>query len=417
MELRRVVVTGLGALTPIGNSVPEYWKALLDGVSGAGPITHFDPTKFKTRFACELKGFNVLDFFSTKDVKRMDPCVQYALVTTQEAIEDSGLELDKTDKERVGVIFGSGVGGLTSMMESITQYVNSGKTPRFSPFMILQVLTDMISGFISLKYGFKGPNYVTGAACASAANAIADAFWLVQSGKVDVVITGGTEASVVETSVGGFNAMHALSVRNDDPEHASRPFDTERDGFVMGEGAATLILEDLDHARARGAKIYGELAGVGMAADAFHTTAPDPSGAGAVRCMKLALQDAGFTPDKIDYVNMHGTSTQIGDIAECLAVEKVFGVHADKMVINSTKSMTGHLLGAGPAIESVAVLLSIAHDIVHPTINIEHVDPRIPATWNLAAHGAVKHTIRAAITNSFGFGGHNVTLLYKKYNV
>lgn len=415
MGLKRVVITGLGALTPIGNNVADYWDSLIKGCSGAARITHFNPEKFKTQFACELKNFNVEDFIPHKEVLRMDPCAQYAMVSTMEALRDSGINLDEINKERVGVIFGTGVGGFYSMMESANSFIENDRTPRFSPYLIIKVLSDLVTGYISLKFGFTGPNYVTSAACASAANAISDGMRLIQLGKTDLVVAGGTESSIVEAAVGGFDAMRALSTRNDDPAHASRPFDKDRDGFVMGEGSATLILEDLDHARARGAKIYAEICGVGMSADAYHVTAPDPQGSGAVKSMTCALQDAGLSPTDVDYINMHGTSTQLGDLSECVAVDKVFGEHAAKLVMNSTKSMTGHLLGAGPAVESVAIIKSMQHNLIHPTINIEHLDERLPQNWNYAAHGPVERDIRVAISNSFGFGGHNVTLLYKKF--
>lgn len=415
MELNRVVVTGLGALTPIGLDVPSFWNALLKGESGAGRITRFDPTNFRTQIACELKGFDILNYMSKKEAQRMDPCAQYAMVSTMEALTDSALDLEREDKSRIGVIFGTGVGGFTSCMETATTFIENGRIPRFSPYLLLKVLGDMVTGYISLHYGFKGPNYVTSSACASAGNAIADAFHLIQLGKADIIVTGGTEAAIVEPTVGGFDAMRALSSRNDDPQHASRPFDVDRDGFVLGEGSACLILESLDHALARGAKIYGELAGVGLTADAHNATAPDPNGEGAVNSMTLALQDAQLAPEQIDYINLHGTSTPLGDIAECNAIQKVFGTHAENMVLNSTKSMTGHMLGAGPAAESVVVLLSMLHSMVHPTINLQQLDPKLPANWNFAANAPVKKEIRAAISNSFGFGGHNVTLLYKKF--
>ncbi len=345
----------------------------------------------------------------------MDPCAQYAMVSTMEALEDSGLNLDTVDKDRVGVIMGTGVGGFTSMMETAHVFIENDRTPRFSPYLLLKVLEDMVTGYISLRYGFRGPNYVTSSACASAANAIGDALHLLQMGKADVIITGGTEAAVVEGAVGGFDSMHALSTRNDDPQRASRPFDTDRDGFVIGEGAATLILETLDHALVRGAKIYGEVGGIGMSADAYNSTAPDPNGSGAVLSMRRSLEDAGLKPEDIDYVNMHGTSTPMGDISECFAVKEVFGEHIKDMVINSTKSLIGHLLGAGPAIESIAILMSMKDGIIHPTINLENLDPRLDPSWNYAANAPVNKTVNAAISNSFGFGGHNVTLLYKKF--
>ncbi|MBO4504010.1 MAG: beta-ketoacyl-ACP synthase II [Bacteroidales bacterium] len=416
MDLKRVVVTGLGALTPIGLTVETYWDALLKGVSGAGPITRFDAENFRTQFACELKDFDVLNYLPRKEAQRMDPCAQYAIVATLEALQDSGLDLETVDKDRVGVIMGTGVGGFTSMMETANVFVENGRIPRFSPYLLLKVLADMVTGYISLRFGFRGPNYVTTSACASAGNAIGDALHMLQLGKADVIITGGSEAAVVEGAVGGFNSMRALSTRNDDPLHASRPFDTGRDGFVIGEGAGVLVLETLDHALARNAHIYCELCGVGMSADAYNATAPDPHGSGAVMSMRLALQDAQMSPDEIDYVNMHGTSTPLGDLAECFAVREVFGEHVTRMVLNSTKSMIGHLMGAGPAVESIAILMSMRDGMVHPTINLENLDPQIPQDWNFAAHGPVRCEVNAAISNSFGFGGHNVTLLYKKFH-
>lgn len=415
MELKRVVVTGLGALTPIGLDVDSYWKSLLAGQSGAGPITKFDAEKFKTRFACELKDFDVLNYISKKEAMRMDPCSHYAVAAVDQAIADSGLALDSIDKNRVGVIMGTGVGGFTSMMETANVFVSNNRDPHFSPYLLLKVLEDMVTGHISIRYGFKGPNYVTSSACASAASALSDAMHHLQLGNADVIISGGTEAAIVEGAVGGFNAMRALSTRNDDPQHASRPFDVDRDGFVMGEGAGVLVLETLEHAQARGAKIYGELRGVGMTAEAHHETAPDPEGNAAVRSMQLAIEAAHVRPEDVDYINMHGTSTQLGDLSECKAIESLFGQHAENMVLNSTKSMTGHLLGAGPAIESIAILMSMRDDLVHPTINIKQLDPRIPQNWNFAASGPVRKSVNVALSNSFGFGGHNVTLLYKKF--
>lgn len=415
MELRRVVITGLGVLTPIGNNVADFWDALLKGVSGASYITYFNTENFKTKFACELKNFNVLDYMLQKEAQRMDPVAQYALVSTMEALEDSKLDLDAVDKNRVGVVFGTGVGGFNSMQESANVYNHNNNVPRFSPYLLIKVLADLIPGYISLKYGFRGPNFVTTSACASSANAIADAMQLIQLGKADVIIAGGAEACINEIAVGGFDAMRALSTNNEDPEHASRPFDVHRDGFVMGEGAGSLILEDLDHALARGAKIYGEVCGVGMSADAHHVTAPDPEGLGAIMSMNLAMRDAGVNPEEVDYINMHGTSTQLGDLAECNAIQHVFGSHAREMVLNSTKSMIGHLLGAGAAVESAVILLSMRDSVLHPTINIRELDPRISPEWNFAMNGPVHRDVRVAISNSFGFGGHNVSLLFKKF--
>ncbi len=415
MKLKRVVVTGLGALTPIGNDVNTYWDSLLKGVSGADFITHFNPEKFQTKFACELKGFNVLDYLPGKEAQRMDPCAQYAMITVMEALRDSGLDLESVDKRRVGVIFGTGVGGFTAMMESANAFFTNDYTPRFSPYLLLKVLADMVTGYISLKFGLRGPAYVTSSACASAGNAIGDALRLIQLGKADIIFTGGTEASIVETAIGGFNSMRALSTRNDDPKHASRPYDVDRDGFVMGEGSATLVLEELEHALARGAKIYAEVAGIGMSADAYNATAPSPNGLGAVESMTQALEDAEMKPEDIDYINMHGTSTPLGDLSECLAIQQVFGDHAEKMVMNSTKSMIGHLMGAGAAVESVAILLSMRDSLIHPTINVEHLDPKLPQNWNYALNGPVQREVRVGLTNSFGFGGHNATLIYKKF--
>lgn len=415
MELKRVVVTGLGALTPVGNDVESFWKSLLEGVSGADYITRFNPEKFQTRFACELKNFNVMDYLPGKEAQRMDPCAQYAMVTVMEALRDSGIVLDEVDKRRMGVIFGTGVGGFTSMMDSAYAFFSNDYTPRFSPYLLLKVLADMVTGYISLKFGLRGPAYVTSSACASAGNAIGDAMHLIQLGRADIILTGGTEASIVETAIGGFNSMRALSTRNDDPAHASRPFDVGRDGFVMGEGAATLVLEEMEHALARGAKIYAEIVGVGMSADAYNATAPNPNGSGAIDSMLQALEDAQIRPEEVDYINTHGTSTPLGDISECVAIQQVFGDHAQKLVLNSTKSMIGHLMGAAAAVESIAILLSMRDSIVHPTINVEQLDPKLPQNWNYALNNPVRREVNIGLTNSFGFGGHNVTLIYKKF--
>ncbi len=415
MELKRVVVTGLGALTPVGNDFESFWKSLLEGVSGADYITRFNPEKFQTRFACELKNFNVMDYLPGKEAQRMDPCAQYAMVTVMEALRDSGIVLDEVDKRRMGVIFGTGVGGFTSMMDSAYAFFSNDYTPRFSPYLLLKVLADMVTGYISLKFGLRGPAYVTSSACASAGNAIGDAMHLIQLGRADIILTGGTEASIVETAIGGFNSMRALSTRNDDPAHASRPFDVGRDGFVMGEGAATLVLEEMEHALARGAKIYAEIVGVGMSADAYNATAPNPNGSGAIDSMLQALEDAQIRPEEVDYINTHGTSTPLGDISECVAIQQVFGDHAQKLVLNSTKSMIGHLMGAAAAVESIAILLSMRDSIVHPTINVEQLDPKLPQNWNYALNNPVRREVNVGLTNSFGFGGHNVTLIYKKF--
>lgn len=415
MELKRVVVTGLGALTPIGNDVNSFWNSLLQGVSGADYITHFNPEKFQTQFACELKGFNVLDYLPGKEAQRMDPCAQYAMVSVMEALRDSGIVLEEMDKRRVGVIFGTGVGGFTSMMDSAYAFYSNDYTPRFSPYLLLKVLADMVTGYISLKFGLRGPTYVTSSACASSGNAIGDALRLIQLGKADVIFAGGTEASIVETAIGGFNSMRALSTRNDDPKHASRPFDVNRDGFVMGEGSGTLVLEELEHALARGAKIYAEVAGVGMSADAYNATAPNPDGSGAIDSMLQALDDAQISPEQVDYINTHGTSTPLGDLSECVAIQHVFGDHAEKLVVNSTKSMIGHLMGAAAAVESIVILMSMRDNVIHPTINVEHLDPKLPQTWNFALNAPVYREVKVGLTNSFGFGGHNVSLIYKKF--
>ena len=415
-KLKRVVVTGLGALTPIGNSVDEYWQGLINGVSGAGPITRFDTTLFKTKFACEVKNFDVTNILDKKDARRMDLFTQYALVSTQEAISDSGLDLNKINKDRAGVIWGSGIGGLTSFFREVVDYCKGDGSPRFSPFFIPMMIADIASGYISIRYGFRGANYTTVSACASSNNALIDAFNYIRLGKADVVISGGSEACVNEPAIGGFNSMKALSERNDSPKTASRPFDKERDGFVLGEGSAAIILEDLDHALARGAKIYCEMVGGGLSADAYHITAPHPEGLGAQNVMINALEDAGMKPEDIDYINVHGTSTPLGDISETKAVQRVFGEHAYNLNISSTKSMTGHLLGAAGAIEAVAAILAMKHGIVPPTINHttddESFDPKLNFTFNKAQ----KREINAVLSNTFGFGGHNVSVVFKKYN-
>ncbi|MBP5711337.1 MAG: beta-ketoacyl-ACP synthase II [Bacteroidales bacterium] len=414
MELKRVVVTGIGALTPIGNNVPDFWDALINGVSGAGEITYFDTENFKTKIACELKGFNILDFIDAKLARRMDPCSHYAVVASAEALSDSGLQLDSEDRGRIGVVMGSGVGGFAAATESARTLIADNNIPRFSPFLIPRVVSDSIVGNISIQFDLRGPNFVVSSACASAANAIVEACNLIMLGKADVVLSGGSEACIVPETVAGFMAMHALSARNDDPKTASRPFDVGRDGFVIGEGAATLVLEEYGHAVARGAKIYAELAGYGLTADAYHITAPHPEGNGAYEAMRIALADTRLKPEDIDYINMHGTSTQQGDISECKAIERLFGDHALNMVLNSTKSMTGHLLGAGAAVESVITVLALENGVMPPTINQFERDPQINPEWNLAANAPVKREIHTALCNSFGFGGHNVSLLFKK---
>lgn len=415
MTLKRVVVTGIGALTPIGNNVAEYWGNLLKGKSGASHITYFDTEKFKTKFACPLKNYDPAEHFTSKELTKLDRCAQFALITTAEALQDAQIDLDNLDKSRVGVVYGTGIGGLTSSEEAVQQFMLQDRNPRFSPYHLLRVLANSVSGSIALKYGFTGPNYITTSACASSANAIGDACYAIALGKSDMVVTGGTESAIIELAIGGFNAMRALSTRNDDPEHASRPFDKDRDGFVMGEGAATLILESEEHALARGAHIYAEVVGVGMTADIYHIAAPDPSGKAAYDSMRNALKSAQLRPEDVDYINTHGTSTPLGDLSECRAIAQLFGDHAPKLAINSTKSMIGHLLGAGPAVESVAILCSMRDSLVHPTINLEHLDPLLPSNWNYVPGEAISRPVNVALSNSFGFGGHNVSLLYIQY--
>ncbi|GIV38672.1 MAG: 3-oxoacyl-[acyl-carrier-protein] synthase 2 [Thermonema sp.] len=415
MKVRRVVVTGIGALTPIGNTAPAYWENLVKGVSGAAPITRFDASKFKTRFACEVKGFDPMDFIEKREVRRMDAFSHYAIASAEEAIKDAGLVPEKLDVDRVGVIWGSGIGGLLSFQEEVRNYVEGGCEPRFSPFFIPKMISDIAAGHISIRYGFRGPNYCTVSACASSTNALIDAFNYIRYGKADVIVAGGSEAAITEAGVGGFNALKALSERNDSPETASRPFDKDRDGFVLGEGAGAIILEDYEHAVKRGAKIYCEMVGGGLSADAYHITAPHPEGLGAAAVMKNALEDAQIPLDAIDYINVHGTSTPLGDIAEIKAIQKVFGEHAYKMNISSTKSMTGHLLGAAGAIEAIACILSIVHQTVPPTINHftddEEIDPKLNLTFNKAQ----KREINYALSNTFGFGGHNCSVIFKKF--
>ena len=419
MELKRVVVTGLGALTPVGNTVPETWENLKKGVSGAAPITHFDASKFKTQFACELKGFKATDFIDRKEVRKMDVYEQYALVAAMEAVKDSGIDLDAVDKNRVGVVLGVGIGGIHTFEEEAGYYALTGAEngPKFNPFFIPKMIADIASGQISIMYGFHGPNYTTTSACASSTNAIADAFNLIRLGKANVMVTGGAEAAICPCGVGGFNAMHAISTRNDSPATASRPFSKSRDGFVMGEGAGILILEELEHAKARGAKIYCEIAGVGMSADAHHITASHPEGLGARLVMQSALEDAGMKPEDIDYINVHGTSTPVGDISEAKAIIELFGEHAYKLNISSTKSMTGHLLGAAGAVEAMACCLAVRDDIVPPTINHEEgdEDENIDYNLNFTFNKAQERPVRAALSNTFGFGGHNACCIVKKY--
>ena len=415
MQLKRVVVTGLGALTPIGNTVQEYWDALMAGKSGAAPIKQFNASLFKTQFACELKDFNVEDHIDKKEARKLDQFSQYAIVTATEAMADSALMESNPNCDRIGVIWGSGVGGLKTFQEEAREYFAGDGTPRFNPFFIPKMIADIAAGHISIRYGLRGPNYATVSACASSTHALNDAFMLIRLGKADAIVTGGSEAAINEPAVGGFNAMHALSERNDSPETASRPFDLNRDGFVMGEGAAAMILEDYEHAKARGAKIYAEIVGGGMTADAYHLTAPHPEGLGACNVMKVALQDAGLTPADIDYINVHGTSTPLGDIAESKAILSVFGEHAYNLNISSTKSMTGHLLGGAGAIESLACLMAVCEDIIPPTINHFTDDPEFDPNLNFTFNTAQKRTVRAALSNTFGFGGHNASVIFKKF--
>lgn len=415
MKLRRVVVTGLGALTPIGNTVPEFWNGLLNGVSGAGPITRFDASKFKTQFACEVKGFNPSDHFDRKEARKYDLFAQYALVVAEEALKDAGLLNEfKYDPDRFGVIWGSGIGGLDTFLKEVRDYTKGDGTPRFSPFFIPKMIADIAAGHISIKYGLRGPNFTTTSACASAANALVDCLNYIRLGKADIFIGGGSEAAVNEAGVGGFNALTALSQRNDDPSTASRPFDKDRDGFVLGEGGGALIFEELEHALKRGAKIYAEVAGGGLSADAYHMTGPHPDGLGAKNVMKYTLEDADLQPEDVDHINTHGTSTPLGDIAEPRAIVDLFGEHATKISINSTKSMTGHLLGAAGAAEAIASVLAVQNDIVPPTINHFTDDPDIPQL-DYTFHKARKRVVDVALSNTFGFGGHNACVAFKKY--
>lgn len=414
MELKRVVVTGLGALTPIGNTAPAFWAALLEGRSGAGPITRFDASNYKTQFACEVKDLNVEDFIERKEARRMDRCTHLGLIAAEEAVADSGLEASNPNKDRVGVIWGSGIGGLDTFTEELGNFFKGEEVPRFNPFFIPKMIADICGGHISMKYGYRGPNYTTVSACASSTNAVIDALMLIRLGKADVIITGGSEAAVSPGGIGGFNSMHALSTRNDDYKTASRPFDKDRDGFVLGEGAASLVLEEYEHAKARGAKIYAELVGGGLSADAYHLTAPHPDGLGARNVMRNALDDAGLKPEDIDYVNVHGTSTPLGDVAESKAIKEVFGDHAYQINISSTKSMTGHLLGAAGAAEAAVAVLSVYHDIVPPTINHFTDDPELDDKLNFTFGTPQKRTVRAALSNTFGFGGHNASVIFKK---
>lgn len=416
MNLRRVVVTGLGALTPIGKTVPEFWEGLSAGVSGAAPITRFDASRFKTQFACEIKDFNVEQYLDRKEARKIDPYAQYAMIAVDEAMKDSGIDLEKIDLVRAGVIWGSGIGGLRTFQDEVTAFATGDGTPRFNPYFIPKMIADIAAGFISIKYGFQGPNFATVSACASATNALIDAFNYIRLGKANLFITGGSEAAVSEAGVGGFNALKALSQRNDSPESASRPFDKDRDGFVLGEGAGALILEEYEHAKARGAKIYAELVGGGMTGDAYHMTAPHPEGRGAANVMRFALEDAEMNPEDIDYINVHGTSTPLGDFSEIKAIQKVFGAHAYNMNISSTKSMTGHLLGAAGAVEAIACILAMKYSLVPPTINHFTDDEDLDISLNLTFNKAQKKEINAALSNTFGFGGHNCSIIFKKLN-
>ncbi len=418
MELKRVVVTGLGAVTPVGNNPEETWKNLVDGVSGAAPITLFDASNFKTQFACEVKDFKPAEYIDRKELRKMDRYAQLAMVAAIQAVNDSGMDLDSVDKNRIGVIFGVGIGGIKTFEEEVGYYATHKENgPKFNPFFIPKMIADIAAGQISIHYGFHGPNFATTSACASSTNALADAFNLIRLGKADAIVSGGAEAAITESGVGGFNAMHALSTRNDDPEHASRPFSASRDGFIMGEGSGCLVLEELEHAKARGAKIYAEMVGAGMSADAYHITASHPEGLGACLVMKNALEDAGMQPSDIDYINVHGTSTPVGDISEAKAIKQVFGEAAYKLNISSTKSMTGHLLGAAGAVEAMASVLAVKNDIVPPTINHDDNDrdENIDYDLNYTFNKAEKREVRAALSNTFGFGGHNACVIFKKY--
>ena len=416
MELKRVVVTGLGALTPLGNTVPEYWNGLINGVSGAAPITLFDASKFKTKFACEVKGFDPTLFMDRKEARKLDRFVQFAMVCAAEAAKDSGLDTMEFNPDRVGCIWGSGIGGLLTFQEEVSNFAKGDGTPRFNPFFIPKMIVNMAPGHISIKYGFRGPCFTTTSACASSTHALIDAYNYIRLGKADLIMSGGSEAAVNESAIGGFNAMHALSLNNDNPATASRPFDKDRDGFVSGEGAGAVVLEELQHALARGAKIYAEVIGGGMSADAHHITAPHPEGLGVKAVMNMALNDNNTDPSTIDYINVHGTSTPLGDVAELKGIKSIFGDHAFNLNVSATKSMTGHLLGAAGAIESVATILALKNDIVPPTINHFTDDPEIDPRFKLTFHKAEKRTIRAALSNTFGFGGQNGSVIFKKFN-
>lgn len=414
MEKRRVVVTGIGALTPIGNNLQDYWNSLLEGVSGAAPITNFDATNFKTQFACEVKGFDVNEFINKKEARKMDPFCQYAMVVADEAIKDSLLNIEEINNDRAGVIWGSGIGGMKTFQQETSNFATGNGIPRYNPFFIPKLISDIPAGQISIKYGFRGPNFTTVSACASSTNALLDAFNYIKWNKADIFIAGGSEACVFETGIGGFNAMMALSTRNENPKSASCPFDKNRDGFVMGEGAGAIILEEYEHAKKRGARIYAELVGGGLTADAHHITAPHPEGLGAKNVMKKAIEEAEIDVTEIDYINVHGTSTPLGDIAETKAIKDLFGEHAYCLNISSTKSMTGHLLGAAGVIESIACIMAVKNDIVPPTINHKTKDPEIDEKLNLTLNKAQKRNVNYALSNTFGFGGHNASVLFKK---
>lgn len=414
MKLRRVVVTGIGTINPLGHNIQEYFAALENGVSGAAPITHFDASKFKTQFACEVKGYNSANYFDRKEVKKYDPFTQFAMIATDEAIKDSGLDLEAIDHDTAGVVWGSGIGGIGTFFQEVMNFAEGDGTPRYSPFFIPKMILDIAAGHISMKYGFRGPNYSTVSACASSNHAFIDSLNLIRWGKADIVLAGGSEAAINPAGIGGFNAMQALSTRNDAPQAASRPFDVDRDGFVMGEGAGALVLEEYEHAVARGAKIYAELAGGGSSADAYHLTAPHPDGLGARKAMVDALKDAGMEPHDIDYVNTHGTSTPVGDVAEIKGIIAAFGDHAFKMNISATKSMTGHLLGAAGAIEALAAIMAITRGVVPPTINNVNLDPALDSRLNLTLNVAQKREVNAVLSNTFGFGGHNSSVIFKK---
>ena len=416
MELKRVVITGLGALTPIGNTLDEYWNSLKNGVSGAAPIESFDASKFKTQFACELKNFNVQDHLDRKEARKLDKFSQYAMVSSAEAMADSGIDLEKINLDRAGVVWGSGIGGLKTFQDESRDFWAGDGTPRFNPFFIPKMIVDIAAGHISIKYGFRGPNYVTVSACASSNNAMIDAFNLIRLNKADIIMSGGSEACVNKSGIGGFNALKALSTRNDDPKTASRPFDVDREGFVLGEGSGAIVVEELEHAKARGAKIYCEIVGSGLSADAHHITAPHPDGIGARSVMLQALEEAGIKPEEVDYINVHGTSTPLGDIAETKAIKEVFGEHAYNLNISSTKSMTGHLLGAAGAIEAIACIKAIENNIVPPTINHFTDDPDIDNKLNFTFNKAQEKTVNYALSNTFGFGGHNTSVIFKAYN-